>query len=922
MTEYIYNQFHWVIERLPWQEFQVLCLFYLNSAGYSASLGPIPGPDRAHDIYGEGLRGSFIAHCTIERKGLKQKFREDIVNGVKKCISLLQPKPEILFFSKQPVFQDPMAETKYIEERLLPELVGLDPRYQAMRPSIRTVSGSQLAREISNLNTDSSAHAFLTSRIKVALSYTVGSEDETALFYERPGASCTDEEFLSLLSRFSPLLPEELRNELMHNILLFAWDSIVFRPIFAARLLQEQAIPAPLQVLLMPLCAMSLGKSTSPKAICDAISTLSDIDFKMGATPTHQHLVLVARLIRQLAYNYRLVLTDRSIQATLMSCAKNAADFWHLFFLDLHLRNQCHHVYLPESFSIMLRNLSLEYFNARNQAPLTRLWPLILTPIETSRQYSATAFQSMLSDIAHECQSAVECRWCVSAFLRVMPLYAISEDELDYVDAIAALIDKFDRKLVRSSPYLQYLYLYNLLMGFLRSKDLHLLAKYEEAFIVRRQSLFSPQRTQLQIEYAASLYIACQFVPTKEISQTHFGRLLESRRELLVHPLFQNDLIFHKVKLQKPLSLENIRTVFGWLTEYTGSLFRTYVRPRISSNFLVAREFRATTRIYHHRRAFGDTILNASRAIIESRVEHRMPYYILALRTFSLIPRHQNIDLLLAYVTPACKADRYSIMRNARYVFEALYSCYFYGTQSERDEAIRIAKDIAKLADVGKSEPRLHWAYYAGIKYESDPTEQAFLKELGASCSKVSRKVHQLALKLGEEVSVIFPDEVISIAQEFSVKKSLFAQTLLYDMNNPDLWNIMGTTLMNSKVHGRHLALNIAGCCYSFAKCFARTRKDYDQKYCYNYIRCTSLEHELNCTTPSDFYFRDVWFYLSRKSAALFSFKEECTMSFFRLLQSNWDNLSEETRQIISEWMGNIPWIANVAKAAGLKLES
>ncbi len=123
MTESVYNQFHWIMDnRLTWQDFQVLCHFHLNSIGYSANLGQIPGSDRGHDIYGTGPHGTFIAHSTIQRKGIRTKLRQDITKGVQKCLSLNKPKQEIIFFSRNSVFDDPVEETNYIEEKLVPEL--------------------------------------------------------------------------------------------------------------------------------------------------------------------------------------------------------------------------------------------------------------------------------------------------------------------------------------------------------------------------------------------------------------------------------------------------------------------------------------------------------------------------------------------------------------------------------------------------------------------------------------------------------------------------------------------------------------------------------------------------------------------------------------------------------------------------------
>ncbi len=211
---------------------------------------------------------------------------------------------------------------------------------------------------------------------------------------------------------------------------------------------------------------------------------------------------------------------------------------------------------------------------------------------------------------------------------------------------------------------------------------------------------------------------------------------------------------------------------------------------------------------------------------------------------------------MLDYLKYAIEADKYSILRNAKDFGEAIYYCFYYGDPSVQPEMTTLAERFAKLFDIGSDEAKLHWAYFAGIKYDFNNIEGKFLKQLGEHTAYVTRKIQQLALKRGEEVSVIFPDTIITLTRQFAERRSLFAEVLSSDIINPDIWNIMGTTLFNN-ANGREAEqLTVAADFYSFAKCFTRNRKDYDQKYCYNYIRCASLAHKYKAHMPNSFFVR------------------------------------------------------------------
>ncbi len=914
MSETVYNQFHFTMNLLTWQDFQVLCFYYLKSINYNPRLGQISGKDKGQDIYGTGPNGSFIAHSTISKtklRGKRGKLHNDVLNCVQKCLPLNTPRQELIFFSRKSVFGDPVEETKYIEQELMPELTEADPRYKNAVPLISLISGNQLIREIASLSDDSLAYKFLQSRVKKFFTATCASDDEVSLLEEcyPSDFQCSENDFKDIVFKYDPSIQLELKEELLHDILQFSWNMIVFRPFFALTLLQsEEEIPIQLRVVLLPLCKIALCKPITSQEVNTFLSTLSSESFLIDGKSIHIHKVLVSRFVKCFFYQYTDILKENSVRKNLEFLALNGGEFWGLFFVDIYLRNVCNYLFLPDPIAATLKQVSLEYRSSHVANPISKLWPFLSTPIASSRKFTQEDFQNTIINIAQECQNTIECSWCLSALLRIMPLYSTSEDELDYVEMVRTLIEAFDSSIVINSPQLQYSYLNNLLRGFLRTKNLELLIQYEKQFSIRHGKLLPPQIIQLQMEFASSLYIVFQFKDVEDIALLQFWELIESKVTLIDHTLFTNYLVLNKPELKINPSLKDKRTVSLWLSKYSATLIRLYARPRIANNLLTAREYRASTRVYNNRPIFGTSVLSALKRSIKLYPKSNSSFYANSLRTFSLIPKNKNIELMFHYIKYALEADRYTVLRNSKDIGEAIFSCYYYSNPGMQSEVSILSDRFAELTDIGMGEAKLHWAYFAGVKYESNSIEHEFLKELGGHIARGREKVHQLALKHDEDVAVIFPYTVVEMIKRFAERSSLFAQALLSDMTNPDIWNIMGTTLVNAEKSREGDYLSIAATFYAYAKCFTRSRKDYDQKYCYNYIRCASLAHKHEMRIPSSDFISAVVLYLSRKQSKSFKFKEECTKPFFDLIEFYWNDISIDTRKTFTEVIGYIGW--------------
>lgn len=128
------------------------------------------------------------------------------------------------------------------------------------------------------------------------------------------------------------------------------------------------------------------------------------------------------------------------------------------------------------------------------------------------------------------------------------------------------------------------------------------------------------------------------------------------------------------------------------------------------------------------------------------------------------------------------------------------------------------------------------------------------------------------------------------------------------NINTADAWNIIGTTLFDNSLGKDSLQLRQAAYFYALAKCFARETELYDQKYCFNYIRCKGLSLQLDGFPPDNFYAVDTARYLCTEKASRFGYKEECINSYLNLLQDYWSKLASNSQQEVGKLL-NVWWI-------------
>ena len=920
MSETSYNQARWITQRMSPYDFQMLCFFYLQDKGYAVSPGRMPGRDGGHDLYGTGPNGSFIGHCTTQQRGLLAKIRKDIVGGVSTCTGLPLPKAEILYFiqcDKSDVFHTPVDEEN-LKAALQSEICSQDARYQDEPPHILMVSGDSLAREVCSLGKVAYQHIRAQTIARMS-----GLEGDESLLLEDASAnpSLSENDLLSIVSDYGDLLPEEIRRELMERLFGGVWGCIVHDPIVGHRLLSNEAIcKGRFAPLLVPLCKISCHLPVAPTELQAFLETLWDQDFRFGNHRFHQHHLLIGRMIRHLLYHQPQSLGEEHVQEQLQMVVNEGDMFWAEYFTDLYLRHSCGYIGLQAHLQPFVNATCHRYLNEHSDTPLARLFPIITAPLQAALRLTISDLIEDISSVAADARNDIQCKWCILALLRTAPLLASSEEELDFSSLVPSLIDSFDGDIASGSSNIQFTYLRSLLNAFVRTREVHFLSSYENRFLRYRSILIGPQIAHLQTEYASCLYTCCQFLDTQALTDLRFGKLTENGTNPITHGLFANELLKYRRSLGGKLSLSNRASLFKWLLRYLKLMFALDVERRLEENHNSALVFPAARGVYHLRELFGP-------AVLSSLIQHanhppfayKPPFYAKSAAAFEFVSRMENIDLMMEYLSRGLEADQYSVARNAKDAAKCLYWCSYYGPSDRRNEVENLMTKLAETTGIGQGMPRFHWAYYAGMHYQDRPIEKSFLNDLWTELSQTTRKADQLALRRDETFSVTFSTAVLDLVRNYCQQGSLFAMLLSTDeLRNPELWNVLGTTVFNNRREDDHMSAMQASRFYSFAKCFSRTRNGHDQKYCYNYIRCRSLAYEVAGMQPDDFYVLDVCRYLSKAEASQFRFKEEATGPYFDSLQMWWENIPDEIRLFIVTKASDVWWVKPQLRRRGL----
>lgn len=637
---------------------------------------------------------------------------------------------------------------------------------------------------------------------------------------------------------------------------------------------------------------------------------------------------LLRRLIIYLLYHSPSILSNNSVSEHLIELTGKENLFWIEFFVDIYLRYKCGNLTIPNNVFIKtIKKVCDQYRQLYPDKPIVKLWKFITDPLEIHDQFNRESALNIIRINAIRSQHYIEVKWCIASAARILPLYNGDGDEENDCNFINSLFEEsFNKEIVNKSPQLQSFYLRGLLKSFIHTKKLECLINYEKAFKGLYKISSDTSKSHLQLEYVCCVYIFCCFLSSDEYSekfpQLQIGRLINSTNsDISKHFLLENYRINDKHKIYGNIEPDKRKTVQLFLLKYISEMYSNYAKGVIELNHLSLRELPALTRIQELSSVIAEsTLLSLNRAINPDNLQESS-FYAKSTAMLSHIPRQIHIELIRIYVTKALEANKYSILRSAKDIIWGLYSCNYYGDEQYRDEIQELATKFGLMTNIvdvqGEINDRIpakvHWAYYAGIKviqWNDRPAEWDFIKDLCAV--RLSGKTYQL-YNFERHNKVEFPDEMFSVIDEYS-GESIFAATLKENFNIPELWNIIGTIIMDNKnVTDCSLSdeLRKAARFYSIAKCFAVWGKDYTQKYCFNYIKAQSLFIEkIGFLEKNIFFIEDTARYLSYRynRANLFYYKQECAINYLIILQKNWHKFGNDTHAELANLLA-VHWL-------------
>lgn len=888
------KRFRRIVDALGPDEFQILCKLFLEQSHVRARSGPIPGRDRKHDVYGTAPFGPFVALCTTDARPTKRSVLREIREAANTWKNHEELFKEIWFFTQRAMQNLPTGEDqKFINEEIKPTLMSEDERYEDNPPEIFLRYGPELAVEVAAVR---SGAPFNMLRNRARIEYS-DVQDEAVVFDphdEFPTEAPPPEELRASIQQYNdPHLTEAYKSLLLVSVTEQAWPTLQNHPLLAAALLNDDTIGSTALGRLMHfMSAFSLGETMRGSDVIKAMEVIGSLDIS-----EEDQFRIASTLCRTVFYEQPDLLTDQSLQ-TFLDDLRDRSFEWTKFLADMYLRAIAGYVFLSRQFLAKLENWAEDYFRAHADTVLGRVAPLIKDPLAIYDDLSGSELRDFFRTLAGDCEDTIDARWCVLSYKILMPLSDPSESEDDYGYDLEIVLGDLDPWLIKHSPFLTFLSVANFLVRYRRGKSLGELVSFERSFLEAKSKLLARQQAALQLEYLGSLHHALRVNGLSDLSTLTFLDLCVLRQPLAESHLFSNTLLGH---VAPKFAVPDIskRSLFSWILEYARLLFAVYAAPLLKANHTRLHQFRLSSQIYQLREAFGKCALESLNAMLEAPDLYSNEYFARSCAVFRFCSRKDYYQEALRVLRRALCAGRYTVLRNARELAYCLYSVGFYGSHAQRAEASKLATRLSTRSEVGTGSPRLHWTYLTALKCrEFGGAEADFLKELGFAVSRTAGKAYQLKMRSDETYKLVFPDEVIEVAHAWIGRGSDFAQILATFMSDPEVWNMFATTLMETRGPESDLeALRSAARFYSFAKCFIRERRENDQKYCYNYIRCQALVFKALGRPPGEFFILDTVRYLSTVSAAMFAYRRACTADFFDLIGEHWTTIRPSVRE-------------------------
>ena len=721
----------------------------------------------------------------------------------------------------------------------------------------------------------------------------------------------TKEQFINNIDNYSDNLQEDVRQFLIEDIVSNAWDLIVFDPFLGNKIFtkfEKYKSDNIIVRIILPLCKIANALPLSRQDVEDMFSIFKLDMLKANKSFELKCIILFLQLIKYIIYNKEHEECIEGINEKLIELKEMNEEFVNKFCADIYFRNKCDFVDMPVFFRNKIKVFYDNYVAHNETAPLARLSPIIFSPLQAISK-GIDYILSQIDSIAGQCSDATECRWCLIAWMRVVPLFEDYDDNNEFNNNLRLLINRFDNKIVSKSSFFQYSYLISLLHSFLETKDIKFLFKYEDEFARRKASIRPPQIILLQLEYASCLYIFCEDNDIDTIASLKIVHLMQDNQKIIDNYLFNNILLSTCLSLQKPFPVNQEtlkKEVFKWIISYTKALSNLFAKPLIEKNHTNFRYISAAIKVYQNRSLYIDAMMKSLEFFYKNLSQCSPSFCAKSCFCFKYIGK--QYELIKAYIEKALLADEYSIIRNARDIARCLYLLRNYSHNIDLNHLSQLEKKFCEITKIGTSTPKFFWIYYATRQLSNMPKEYNFIYELGNYLEHINRKAYQLKLKYGEVFSLTLSDDVIKFIRD-NKEKSIIAAVLNIDLTYAEAWNHLGTAVFDNGKINRIQSFKIASIFYTVAKCFSREKREYDMKYCYNYIRCKSNYYLESAEKVEAFFIHDTLYYLMQPKTKIFLYRSECVVDFFRLLNRDWNYFDDNMRQKIKEIIDKVSWL-------------
>lgn len=702
------------------------------------------------------------------------------------------------------------------------------------------------------------------------------------------------DEFDQRLQDFSALYSAAQKSVDLLPMLVNAWRVVLFDHRYAAALLRNVALAPECRSVLTPYCSLALRRELSATDLDAYLQVTTPL--RVDAVTRRQVELSWARLLRALIYQSPRTLESASGYRWLEMIAGDDARFWRRVCADIYLRMHSTQLTLSLEVQSTFSQAAERYFDQEPGAVLSVLRPWIVDPLGSINGATLKDITDLFVSSAKRSHDTADCRWCITALMRILPLLPFEED--DRSPLIAKLFREFESTSWRHRPQLLYLYLSHLLRWFGSRRTMATLKEFERVFSAYRRVLLPPQITHLQLEYAAALYVESHFVNFADDDAAvdlEFVRLLRNDKvSFCESPLFSNDLnalvgVSDRPKPKKGRSRRS--AMLSWLQVYMSGMRRLVVADVINQNPLRAREFRLATSVPDGRVYVAGLV---ERRLRDPAMQATMNSNWCAAATglFGIVAASKHHELLHSFVSRAMHAGKYELVVYARPLFQALLVLHFYGNDSLRTAADGWAD--ALFSRIAGTAPRLWWAYYAAIRYERDEVEQAFVDDLWHTSAHALKRAYAEGLSHDDGAVYAFAANDVILRHP----ESRFAKALQIGKLVPEVWNTIGTASLRAAADRTVDIYDRSAFFYHWADSCARHEHSISQKYRYNYIYARASAIASGSDVDQQF-IRDTFRYLRSRAARDFSFREDRALPLAYVIVERWNELAPDTQEAV-----------------------